>query len=122
MGRIVDARGDEALEVLADLLDPVGEIAADPEIAAMMRSGGTATILDLAKATLKNHKDAVIQIMAIDDGKTVDEEKGLITALMIPGRLMRLISVPAVHDLLFGSAETGNPATGSAAKSGSGNG
>lgn len=123
MGRILDARGDEALDVLSDLLEPIGEITADPEISAMMKTGGKGgTVLDLARATLKNHKEAVIRVMAIDDGKTVDEEKTLITVLTIPGRLVRLMTVPAVRELLFGLAETGKPATGSAAESGSGNG
>ena len=129
MGRILDARGDEALDVLSDLLEPIREIAADPEISAMMRTSGNGgnggnggKVLDLARATLKNHKEAVIRVMAIDDGKTVDEEKTLITALTIPGRLVRLMTVPAVRELLFGLAETGRLATGSAVESGSGNG
>jgi len=120
MGRILDARGDEALDVLAELLGPVGEIAADPEIAGMMKTGGGGTMLDLAKAMLKNHKAAVVEIMAIDDSKTPDEERGIITALTIPGRLMKLLSVPAVSEMLFGSAATNPSGTGSSAASGKG--
>lgn len=122
MGRILDARGDEALEVLADLIGPVGAIAADPEIAGMMKTGGGGTMLDLAKAMLKNHKSEVVEIMAIDDGVSPEKERGMLTALTIPGRLLKLLSVPAVSELLFGSAATGTPATGSSQKSGSGNG
>jgi hypothetical protein len=122
MGKILDARGEEALDVLSALLDPVGEIAGDAEISAMMQPGGNATLLDLARAMLKNHKTAVIEIMAVDDGKTVEEERGILTAFTIPGRLMKLLSVPAVRDLLFGSGEAVTPATGSSAGSSSGNG
>ena len=122
MGRILDARGDEALDVLAELLEPVGEIAADPEISEKMKTGGGGTMLDLAKAMLKNHKDAVVQIMAIDDGKTAEEERGFLTALTIPARLIKIMSMPAVSEMLFGSATTGTPATGSSPKSSSGNG
>lgn len=120
MGKILDARGDEALDVLSELLGPVGNIAADPEISKMMQTGGGGTMLDLARAMLKNHKTEVIEIMAIDDGKTVEEERGILTALTIPGRLLKLLSVPAVRDLLFGSAETTPPATGSSSASVSG--
>lgn len=122
MGKILDARGDEALDVLSNLLDPVGKIAADPEISGMMQTGGGGTMLDLAKAMLKNHKAEVVEIMAIDDGKTAEQERRILTALTIPGRLLKLLSVPAVRELLFGSAATGDPATGSSAASGSGNG
>lgn len=119
MGKILEARGDEAIDVLNDLLEPVGAIAADPEINKMMQTGGGGTVLDLARAVLKNHKAEVIQIMAIDDGVTPDEERGVLTALTIPGRLLKLLSVPAVRELLFGSAATTPPATGSSAASGS---
>ena len=121
MGKILDARGDEALDVLAELLEPVGEIASDAEISGMMQ-GGKGTIMDLCRAMLKNHKDAVVRIMAIDDGRTPEEERGILSALTIPARLLKILSVPAVRELLFGSAETETPATGSSPKSGSGNG
>lgn len=122
MGRILDTRGEEALEVLESLLEPVGEIAGDAELVALMKTGGGGTLMDLARIMLKNHKRAVIEIMAIDDGKTVEEERGLLSALTIPGRLIKIMSIPAVRELVFGSEEAANPATGSSAKSSSGNG
>lgn len=117
MGKILDARGEEALDVLADLIGPVGEIAADPEISGMMKTGGGGTVKDLAVLILKKHKAEAIEIMAIDDGKTVEEEKKVLSAITIPARLLRLISAPAVRDLLFGAAETTSSATGSSAAS-----
>lgn len=122
MGRILDTRGEEALDVLESLLDPVGEIAGDAELVALMKTGGGGTLMDLARIMLKNHKRAVIEIMAIDDGKTVEEERGLLSALTIPGRLIKIMSIPAVRELVFGSEEAATPATGSSAKSSSGNG
>lgn len=122
MGRILDTRGEEALDVLESLLEPVGEIAGDAELVALMKTGGGGTLMDLARIMLKNHKRAVIEIMAIDDGKTVEEERGLLSALTIPGRLIKIMSIPAVRELVFGSEETATPATGSSAKSSSGNG
>jgi hypothetical protein len=122
MGRILDARGDEALDVLAELLEPVGNIAKDPEISGKMRTGGGGTILEFIASLLKTHKEDVIAIMALDDGVTVEEERRFVTALTIPGRLIRLIKTPVVHELLFGSAATNDPANGSSAASGSGNG
>lgn len=117
MGKILDARGDEAIDVLSALIDPVSAIAADEEIGGMMRGETQATVMQLATAILKRHKAEVIEIMAIDDGVTPDEERGLLTAMTIPVRLMRLISTPAVRELLFGSAETKPSATGSSSAS-----
>ena len=122
MGKILDARGEDALDVLADLLDPVTEIAQDEEISAMMRTGGTATVAQFAAAILRKHKSAVVQIMAIDDGKTPDEERKVLSAITIPARLMKLLSVPAIKEMLFGAAETSGSADGSFAASENGRG
>jgi len=122
MGRILDARGDEALDVLAELIEPVSAIAGDPEISGMMQGGNGVTVGKLAAAVLRSHKDDVVNILAIDDGKTPDEERGLLSALTIPARLLRLLSVPAVKELLFGAAAANGSADGSSAASESGNG
>ena len=95
MGKILDARGDEALDVLADLLDPVTEIAQDPEISAMMR-GGKASVASFVMAILKTHKSDVIRIFAVDDGVSVEEEKKLMSVLTIPARALKLFSNPEV--------------------------
>lgn len=122
MGRILDARGDEALDVLADLLGPVSEIAQDEKISGMMKTGGGGTMMDLAVAILRDHKSAAVEIMAIDDGKTPDEERGMLSVLTIPARLMALMKIPAVEALLFGAAEAKKSATGSSSALESANG
>ena len=122
MGKILDARGEEALDVLADLIDPISEIAGDAEISGMMKTGGSATVAQLAAAILRRHKNAVVQIMAIDDGKTEDEEKSLLSVVTIPRRLLRLLSVPEIKELFFGAAEGAGSASGSASASENGRG
>lgn len=119
MGRIVDARGEEALDVLADLLEPISAIAGDKEISEITRNNGS--VGQLCAAILRRHKPEVVQIMAIDDGKTVDEEKSLLSVVTVPARLLALVSIPAVKEMLFSSAETSKDETGSSAASGKGN-
>lgn len=122
MGKILDARGDEALDVLADLLDPVTEIAQDADISGMMKEGGKATVAQFAAAVLRKHKPAVIRIMAVDDGKTVEEESKLLSVATIPLRLMGILNNPAIKKMLFGVAETSGSADGSSAASENGRG
>lgn len=121
MGRILDARGDEAIDVLTALLEPFGEIASDKALINMMRTGGGGSMTGFTKALLTDHREAVIEIFAIDDGKTVQEERNTISVVLLPIRLLQLLSAPAVRELLFG-LKTTEPATGSSAESGSGNG
>lgn len=123
MGKILDARGEDALDVLADLLDPVTEIAQDEEISGMMREGGkTTTIAQFAAAVLRKHKPAVIRIMAVDDGKTVEDESKFLSVATIPLRLMAILNNPAIKEMLFGAAETSESADGSSAASEKGRG
>ena len=119
MGRIVDARGEEALDVLADLLEPVSAIAADKEIAEISKNNGS--VGQLCAAILRRHKPEVMEIMAIDDGKTVEEESGLLSVISVPARLLALMNIPAVKEMLFSSAETNKDETGSSAASEKGN-
>ena len=59
MGRILDARGDEALDVLAELIEPVSAIAGDPEISGMMQGGNGVTVGKLAAVFRQLHLQQV---------------------------------------------------------------
>ena len=122
MGRILDARGEEALDVLADLLDSISEIAGDAEISGMMKAGGKVTVAQLAAAILRRHKNAVVRIMAIDDGKAEDDERGLLSVITIPQRLIALLAIPEIKELFFGAAGGTGSASGSSSASESGRG
>lgn len=117
MGRILDTRGDESYDVLAELLDPISEIMQDEKITSIMKTNGGGTKLDLVKAILRDHKDSATAIMAIDDGKTIEEERNSLSVFTLPARLLRLMAVPAIRDLLFGAAEETNSANGSSSAS-----
>ena len=124
MGRITDARGDEAYEILDALIGEIDPIIKDPKIVGMMRGEGAKNVsrLDFARTIIRRHKETVTRIIALDDGVTPEEEKGLLSALAVPVKLMRILNDPAVHELLFGSAATGGNGAGSSAASTSGEG
>lgn len=121
MGRIIDARGEEAIDVLTELIEPVTSIASDPDISAMMR-GGKASVASFVTAILRTHKSDVIQIFAVDDGVSVEEEKKLMSVLTIPARALKLFSNPEVKEMFFGAAAATESATGSSAASENGRG
>lgn len=121
MGRITDANGYDALDVLTELCEPLDEITKDSAVAKFI-DGGKFTMMGFIKLILESHKEAAVKIMAIDDGKTVEEELGVISTLTLPVRLIRIFNNDSIKELFFGSAATGRPATGLSAASGSGNG
>lgn len=55
-------KGPEAYDVLAELMEPVGEICADPEIRKTAQEGSK---LKTAKALIKNHGESINKILAI---------------------------------------------------------
>lgn len=124
MGRITDARGDEAFEILDALMAEITPIVTDKEIVGMMQGEGAKNVsrLDFARAVIRKHKDAVTRIIALDDGVSPEEERGMLSALAVPVKLMRLLNDPSVHELFFGSAAAKESGAGSSAASVSGEG
>ena len=112
MGRIADARGEEALGIAAELVGILSEIAGDREFTEALAGGMTAA--DAACRLLRDHGGAVIRILALDDGIGEAEEAELLSPFGIPGRLIGLLRDPALRTL-FGSAAAGNGGNGSSA-------
>jgi len=70
--RLSDFENEEALDLLADILDPATEIMADKNVEVMVR--GKQPTLKIASYILKNHKGPVIEIVAAmhkEDPKTI---------------------------------------------------
>ena len=98
--KLSEIKGEKALEVIADLLDPMSEIMSDKEIADNLKNGKAP--IKAIKLSLKNHKKAVLDMMAIIDGE--DPETYSPSLLEIPKRLLDLLNDPEVQRL-FSSQE-----------------
>ena len=61
--KLSEYQGEAALDLLADLIEPAGEIMSDKEIGEMFKKNRFKAI----GLAIKNHKKAVIQIMATID-------------------------------------------------------
>lgn len=70
MRKLSDYTGDEAVELWADLLDPMSAILSDPEIAGMSKSRKPPMMI--AKAILKSHATEAKEIMLRIDPTPVD--------------------------------------------------
>ena len=72
--KITDFKDEEALDLLADLLVPVSEIAQDEVIQKILGGERTGkTIAEVAGLVIKGHKSAVMDILAALDGVPRDE-------------------------------------------------
>lgn len=94
MRKLSEIQNEDAIDVLADLLDPIAEISKDKEVRAPKKlEDGTEvpkTRLEIVQTILKRHKRAVIQILAILDGVPLEEYK--INMIQIPAKVYECLN------------------------------
>ena len=95
--KLSEMRGDKALDVLADIIEPAVEIMQDKKIATAAKAGKT---LDVVKIICKHHKKSITTIMAVMEDKDPDTyEVGVLT---LPKMILDLINDPEIQ-MLFTS-------------------
>ena len=87
---------------MADLIEPVGEIMTDKEIGEVFKKNRFKAI----GLAVKNHKKAVMQIMATIDGVPVDESK--CNVFTLPAKILELLNDPDIVQLFTYQGQTGD--------------
>lgn len=87
--RLSDYKGEDAIDLLADILDPATEILADSKIKDAVRSKQLSRT-EIIKMVLKEHKKAIIKIMAIIEG--VDPDTYQPNVLTLPVKLVDMLN------------------------------
>ena len=100
--KLSEYQGEAALDLLADLIEPVGESMSDKEIGEVFKKNRFKAI----GMAIKNHKNAVMQIMAIMDGAPVDEYK--FNVFTLPAKILELLNDPALIQLFTYQGQTGD--------------
>lgn len=100
--RLADYEGEKALEVLGDLIEPVGEILSDKTILDAWKENRYRAI----GIAIKNHKKAVIMVLATLDGVPVEEYKCNIFTL--PMKVLELLNDPVLTQLFTSQGQTGD--------------
>lgn len=103
-------KGERALDVLADIMEPFVEIASDEEVVENLKKN---KVLIAVKKVLKDYKPQVFTILASLEGKPVEEYKDTVTLLTVPVVLLRLFNDSDVVSLFFQSQELTAGATSS---------
>ncbi len=113
MRKLSEIRGEDALDVLADVIEPASEIIADTELRDLIRAKKN---LQAVRVGLKNHKSAILKILAVMDGEDVETyAPGFAT---LPLKLLELLNDPDMQQVfgLQGQTEDGKT-SGSATES-----
>ena len=100
--KLSEYQGEEALDILAELIEPVCEIMADKEIGEVFKQNRFKAI----GLAIKNHKKAVMQILATMDGVPVEEYKCNVFSL--PVKILELLNDPDMIQLFQYQGQTGD--------------
>lgn len=93
--KLSEIKGEAAIDVLADLIDPMSEIISDKEIETLFKMN--APKLKLVKTALKKHKKEVIEILAVLDGESPETYD--VNIVTLPLKVLELLNDPMVANL-----------------------
>ena len=101
--KLSEVKGEAAMDMLADLIEPAGEIFGDKGVADAYRNGNK---LGAVKVAIKNHKKAVIEILAVLDGVPVEEYCPNLFSL--PVKLLEILNDKDLLQLFTLQGQTGD--------------
>ena len=100
--RLSDIKGEAALDVFVNILDPASEILTDDELRRLVMAN--ATRMELVRTAIKNHKKAVLEILAALEGKAPDEYE--VSVLTLPAKLIEIFNDPELINLFHLQGQT----------------
>lgn len=101
MKKLSEIKDEEAIELLADLIEPISEIASDEKAKEELIKAKEAGLspMEMVKPLMKTHKKSIIKILAILDGTPVEEYH--CNAITLPLRLIEIMNDPEILSLFF---------------------
>ena len=103
--RLSDYKGEEALDVLADIIEPLTAILGDEEMQELAKQKNGAMIR-YVKPMLKNHKKEVIEILARLENEPVETYREKITLVTLPLKVLDFINEPEVQSLFTSQVQS----------------
>lgn len=97
---------EDALDLFADLLEPVAEILADEELVKTIRSDGK--LVTAVKLAIKRHKREVVEILARLEDKAPEEYE--VNLLALPVKLLNLLGRPEIKELFISQGQSDDAA------------
>ena len=103
--KLSDYKGEKALDILADLIEPATEIFGDKAVSKEFQSGKK---LKAVKVAIKNHKKAVIELLAVLDGEDPKTYEERVTIFTVPMKLLQILNDPELLQAFSSQGQTGD--------------
>lgn len=98
--KLSEVKGEAALDLLADIIEPAAEIMSDPKMKDLIQAKNRGAII---KVLIKDHKKSIIEILAAIDGVPVDEYE--VNVFTLPVKILEILNDPDLMDF-FTSQES----------------
>lgn len=95
MRKFSDIKGEESLDVLAEILVPITAIANDEKV----RQGIETNVAMCASIALKEHREEVIEVLTAIDGRSKEEMLEDLDLLTLPTILIEILNEPTIQSL-----------------------
>ena len=108
MRKLSEIKGEDAFDVLAEILEPISVIATDEEFVSLVRNHNK---IGAVKVLLKNHKKEALFVMAVLDEE--DPETYAPSIVRLPSMILELFNDPELLSLFRsqGTVTSSGPAT-----------
>lgn len=100
--KISDYKGEDAIDILADILEPASNIIGDKELSNMVKND--ANKLSIVKYILKQHKHSIIEILASIERKPYEEYANSMNLLTLPAKVIELMNDKELTDFFQSQA------------------
>lgn len=94
MRKLSEIKGEEALDVLAEIIEPAAQIFTDENVKEALKSGSR---IKATKIILKDHKKDILTLMATLEETPVEEYKP--TLLALPALIIGVLNDPELQSL-----------------------
>lgn len=88
--KLTDIKGERALDVIADILEPIMNIAGDKGIRNAVNN--PTKRMDAIKIALKKYKKDVITIMAILEGESYEQYCSHLNVMTLPAKIVEIFN------------------------------
>lgn len=100
--KLSEYKDEQAIDLLADIIEPATEIMADAEVKKMFKE--KASKVAAIKYAIKNHKSAVMEILAALDGVPVEEYH--CNVFTLPMKCLEILSDEDLISFFTSAAQT----------------
>ena len=112
--KLSEIKGDDALEVITKIIEPIAQIASDKKLQADRKAGKPKLLI--IKYVLENYKPQVFEILAALNQTSVDEYKKTVSLISLPMEIMEILNDPEVMVLFNSQSQTEKTSSGSASE------